>query len=101
LNTVDAGFCIGKVFHCAGNLGDEIVTNMELAQMINHKIGGEAEIIEEPYEAGELIDGIPIEFEVDRTYTNKILNWMPKYSLRKGLGETISWIKNNLWRYES
>ncbi|MEM0099281.1 MAG: hypothetical protein QXL84_06745, partial [Thermoplasmata archaeon] len=53
------------------------------------------QIIESNYEPGELIDGQPIEFDIEYS----AFNWQPEYELSDGLKKTIYWFKNNLWRY--
>lgn len=86
---------IGKTVHCAGNLGNEIVTNLQLAQMIGQVASTSLRIREEAYEPGELIQGKPISFKVDGGSPL----WHPKYSLKRGLKQTCDWFSENLWRY--
>ena len=42
-----------------------------------------------------------LELVCDNRKARKTLAWEPKYSLEKGLEETIDWIRNNLFRYKS
>lgn len=91
--------CVGLTLHCAGNRGDEIITNLELAERIKRLTGSDFEIYEAEYEPGEMVDGKPIDFSIDSSFTRQLLNWEPKYSIEEGLKETIDWFKENLWRY--
>lgn len=91
---------IGKTLHLAGNRGDKIVTNVELAELIKRLTGREdMEIVPGEYEPGELIYGRPVDFMVDSSYTRRLLNWEPVYTLEEGLAETIEWFRKNLHMY--
>jgi len=90
---------IGETLFCMGNKGDVIVTNLELANMIKKLTNSDIPIVESGYEPGELVDGKPIDFKVDPSYTRKILGWKPKYTLEEGLKKTIEWFKKNIDRY--
>ncbi|MEM3271764.1 MAG: NAD(P)-dependent oxidoreductase [Thermoplasmatales archaeon] len=85
----------GTILHCAGNKNNEIVSNIALANMIKTLVNPKLQIIESNYEPGELIDGQPIEFDIEYS----AFNWQPEYELSDGLKKTIYWFKNNLWRY--
>jgi dTDP-glucose 4,6-dehydratase len=90
---------VGKVLHLAGNKGDRIVTNVELAQTVKRFVP-ELEWVEGEYEPGELVDGgRPVDFKVDSTYTRRLLNWEPIYSLEEGIRETVEWFRLNIHRY--
>jgi dTDP-glucose 4,6-dehydratase len=90
--------CVGLTLHSCGNLGDKIVSNVELATIIKHFIP-ELNWVLGDYEPGELVNGQPISFSVDSTLTRKLLNWKPQYTLEDGLKETVNWFKKNIWRY--
>lgn len=90
---------IGYTLHCAGNKKDEIITNTELAKRISKIVGKEMKITYGSYDIGELINGKPVNFEVDCSFTRKLLNWKPKYSLDEGLKETVEWFKENIDNY--
>ena len=90
---------IGKTLFCMGNKGDVIVTNLELANMIKKLTKTDIQIIEGSYEVGELVNGKPIDFKIDASYTRELLKWKPKYTLEEGLRETIEWFKKNIDRY--
>ena len=90
---------IGQILHCGGNLNDEIVENWQLAERIKELTDSDISIEPTDYEPGEMIDGKPIDFKVDSSYTKRLLKWEPKYSLNEGLKETVEWFKKNLWRY--
>lgn len=87
---------VGETIHCAGNVGNAIVTNLQLARMIGRIAGRRVSVIEEGYEAGELLDASPVAFGVGAESPL----WRPKYSLEDGLGRTFGWFKENLWRYQ-
>lgn len=83
--------CVGKTLHCAGNYGDRVVTNIELSEIVARVIGREWKVEKGEYEAGELVDGKPVSFSIDGSYTRNLLNWKPKYTIREGLEETVKW----------
>jgi nucleoside-diphosphate-sugar epimerase/intein/homing endonuclease len=89
---------VGKVLILAGNKGDRVVTNVELAELIRGFIPTlEYELGE--YEPGELINGKPVHFTINSERTRKLLNWQPQYTLEEGLARTIEWFKQNLHYY--
>jgi len=89
---------VGETLCCAGNRGNQIVSNLELYEIVK-KVAGSFDIELGNYEPGELIDGKPIEFGVDNSYTQEMLSWKPKFSLEEGIQKTYSWFKENIWRY--
>lgn len=95
----------GKVLSCAGNKGDQIVSNMELSRIINRiaeKHGYKPlDVIPQEYEPGELIDGKPIDFRVDASKTRKMLGWEPKFTLEEGLDATMEWFSRNIDKFGS
>jgi len=90
---------VGETLHCAGNLGDKIVTNTQLAEKILKVTDSSMKIMEAPYEPGEIINGKPVDFSIDSAYTREALNWQPKYTLEQGLRETVRWFKENLGKF--
>lgn len=92
----DAGQYVGQTLHCAGNADNRIVTNMQLARLVA-EVGGkeDAKITPEPYEAGELVDGRPISFEVEGDSPL----WKPRFTLREGMTRILEWFRENLSRY--
>ena len=90
---------IGMTLICAGNKGDKIVTNLELAELIKKLTNSNIEIKLSDYEPGELINGKPIDFKIDASKTRKLLGWEPKHALEEGLIKTINWFKENIHRY--
>jgi nucleoside-diphosphate-sugar epimerase len=90
---------IGKVLHCAGNKDDEILANIEIAERVKNLTGSDIKIIEGIYDAGEMINGKPIDFKVDSSRTKKLVGWYPKHSVDDGLTKTIDWFNNNIHRY--
>jgi len=84
----------GEILHCAGNKGDEILTNVELAERIKKFLPLEYEPAE--YEPGE----DQITFDINCEYSRTFLMWQPKYDLDTALKETIEWFKENIERYK-
>jgi dTDP-glucose 4,6-dehydratase len=89
---------IGKVLHCAGNVGDKVITNAELAQLVSKIMGKKLKVFEDAYEAGELINGKPIGFTVDCSITRELMGWKPKFTLEEGLKKTVEWFNENSCR---
>ncbi len=87
---------VGRTLHCAGNADNSIVTNMQLARLVAD-IGGvkDAVITPGPYEAGELLDGRPVSFEVEGHSDL----WQPRFTLKEGITRTLGWFRDNLSRY--
>lgn len=86
---------VGQTLHCAGNVGNQIVTNKSLAELIAKMGNSQVKINTEAYEPGELVDGKPISFDVD----NQLSLWNPKFTLEEGMKKTFSWFEKNLFRY--
>lgn len=87
------------VLNIAGNKNDEILGNMDIANLLYDLIGNDLDIIRgDYYEPGELIRGKPVDFELKADWTRKVLDWSPKYSLVDGLKNTIVWFSRNLER---
>ena len=90
-----AGEHAGRTLHCAGNADGRIVDNMELARMVRG-IGGRGMDIEPgEYEPGEIVDGKPVSFDVDRDAPL----WSPRFTLEEGMRRTLAWFEANLDRY--
>lgn len=71
-----------------------------LAQLIGDLIGCDFEIISDPQRVR------PEKSEVERLLCDnskirKYTNWKPDYDLKKGLEETIDWIKKNMNKYKT
>ncbi|RNJ80507.1 MAG: NAD(P)-dependent oxidoreductase [Nitrosopumilus sp. B06] len=86
---------MGQTIHCAGNVGDSIVTNMSLARMVAKISDSRVQIRAGPYEPGEVVDGKPISFTID----NQSPLWSPKFTLEAGMQKTFGWFEKNLSRY--
>lgn len=85
------------VMNIAGNVGDQILTNMEVATMISELMGEDLSVLESAaYEPGEMIEGNPVNFLINADWTRDFLGWTPKYSLRQGLQNTLDWFANNM-----
>jgi len=95
----------GYNFHISGNNGDTIVSNINLAHMVKEVIQSrfiqtKSSIYPVGYEPGETVNGKPISFHIDSSFTRKTLNWSPKHTLVEGLKETVDWFRENIWRYQ-
>lgn len=88
-----------EIFHLAGNVGDRIIENIELFNIIRNEMKSNIEAEYGEYEVGELINNKPISFQIDSEYTREKLNWRPQYTLEVGLRETIEWFSRKWWRY--
>ena len=84
-----------QTLHCAGNVNNEIVANTTLAKLIVKVGGSQVGIGTSEYEAGELVDGKPISFDVD----SRSPLWNPKFTLEEGMRKTFNWFEKNLSRY--
>lgn len=85
------------VLNIAGNYGDEILTNIALANLVGEVTGFE-DIVEPraDYEPGELVNKSPVKFGMSAKWTRNLINWTPKYTLMDGIGLTAKWFKNSL-----
>ncbi|MDA7952568.1 MAG: NAD(P)-dependent oxidoreductase [Nitrosopumilus sp.] len=92
---VDLRQYVGRTIHCAGNVGDRIVTNMELAGIVAGFGDGRSRIREGPYEPGEMVDGKPVSFEIGGSSPL----WRPRFTLEEGMRRTFDWFRENLSRY--
>jgi nucleoside-diphosphate-sugar epimerase len=82
------------ILHSAGNRGDVITSNVQLAELIRRFIPSlEYEAAE--YEPGEE----HVDFKVESRFTRNFLGWTPIYSLEEGLQRTVEWFKRNIERY--
>lgn len=86
----------GQTLHCAGNVGDTIVTNTSLARLIARISKKRVRIKPDIYEPGELVDGKPVSFDVDPQSSL----WKPRFTLTEGMAKTYAWFEKNLYRYE-
>jgi dTDP-glucose 4,6-dehydratase len=93
----------GAVLSCAGNKGDKIVTNIELASIINKVARDKGfkplDVEEANYEPGELINGEPINFDMDNSKTRSDLHWTPSFTLEDGISTTFDWFSKNIHRF--
>jgi dTDP-glucose 4,6-dehydratase len=90
---------VGKTLHLGGNEGDKILENIELVNLIKRISNSDIEIAMGDYEEGELIDGRPVSFTQDASWTRKLIGWEPRWDLESALKETIEWFKLNQERY--
>ncbi|MDG6220318.1 MAG: NAD(P)-dependent oxidoreductase [Candidatus Thermoplasmatota archaeon] len=92
---------IGSVLHVAGNKNDTILENVQLAKIIKSLTKSDMKIEEGKYESGEFVNGNPINFSIDTSFTKKMLNWQPKWSVEDGMKKTIAWFEENIEQYNN
>ncbi len=82
----------GMRLFLAGNKGDKIVSNTELTYIIADLMGlPDLDVVGTDYEPGELVDGKPVDFNMDATFTRQLLQWKPAHTLEEGLAEVIEY----------
>lgn len=83
-----------SIINVAGNVGDEILSNVEIVHIINEVMDSESVVtISDYYEPGEMINGMPVEFTIDAEWSRNLLGKTPEYTLRQGIKETVGWFK--------
>ena len=76
----------------AGNAGDEIVTNVQIAKLIGDIMKSDLVVATDNYyEPGEMINGRPVEFTMDAEWSRDLLGKTPTHTLREGIGKTVEW----------
>lgn len=68
---------------------------MELASCVSDISSKHVDVVSDPYEAGEMIDGTPISFKINADFPL----WKPLFTLRERMKRTMEWFKSNLSRY--
>ena len=88
------------IINVAGNVGDEILNNVDLTRKISHIMHVEHNIVNiDYYEPGEMVNGNPINFDIDAAWSRTLLGWKPEYTLKQGLERTIDWFYENQDRW--
>jgi len=95
LHVADSQDAVGEVINIGA--GKEI-SMADLVNLIMNLMDEEIVIVSDDMRVR------PDASEVDRlcadvSKARKLLNWQPKYSLKKGLQKTIDWVKDNLEIY--
>lgn len=81
-----------SVINVGGNLGDQILSNVEVCKLIGEVMDSDLQItLEDYYEPGEMIKDRPVEFTVDPSWSRKLLGRAPEYTLRDGFKRTAEW----------
>lgn len=84
------------VLNIAGNKRDEILDNVQICEIVSNLNGLDFKIKDsQTYEAGELVNGKPVDFGFDAKYTRSLLEWKPNHSLESGIQKTIEWFRRN------
>lgn len=85
------------VLNLAGNKDDLVIDNLQLSNMISDMAGNHIALEEsEIYEVGEIVNGNPVDFQLDARFTRELLGWKPKIALEDGLNRTLDWFNNRL-----
>lgn len=88
---------IGKTINIGSGKG---ITIGDLTRIIIDLINPDASIISEEGrkrpESSEVMELI-----CDNSMAGKLVNWQPQVSLKSGLDQTISWVRNNLGQYKT
>ncbi len=87
---------VGKTINCGRGSG---ITIGELAHTILEICGSEAKIVSEEQRVRPENSEV-MELICDATLVEKLIGWMPEYSLREGLEITIEWVEKNLDKYK-
>ena len=97
---------MNSVINIAGNAGDQIVSNLEICELIGEMMNsGTSTKLLDFYEPGEMIDGKPVNFDVNADLSRSLIAWEPKHTLRAGLEKTVEWFANkfgkvSMWNTE-
>ena len=84
-----------SVINVGGNLGDQILSNIEVGKLVGEVMESDLQIkLEDYYEPGEMIKDKPVEFTVDPTWSRKLLGRGPEHTLKEGLKRTADWFTN-------
>ncbi len=88
------------IINVAGNVGDQILNNVDLTSMISDIMDVENRVVKmDYYEPGEMVNGNPINFDIDATWSRAVLEWEPEFTIRQGLERTINWFYENQNRW--
>ena len=89
-----------SIINVAGNAGDEILTNVQIAKLIGEVMNSHSAVtLNYYYEPGEMINGVPVEFTVSSKWSRNLIGKAPEHSLREGIKRTSEWFKerNSRW----
>lgn len=76
-------------------VADKEYKMIEIAEKVREILGGDNEIVEGPYEPGELVNGMPVrQWEVN-VKARKYLGWEAKTSLEEGIRKTAEWMADS------
>ena len=89
------GEYVGQTLHCAGNAGNRIITNIDLARMLVGISERDVKISSGEYEPGEIIGDKPLSFGID----TRTPLWKSEFTLEQGMQQTYKWFKDNISRY--
>ena len=81
-----------SIINVAGNAGDEILNNVEIANLIGEVMDSTSNItLNSYYEPGEMINGIPVEFTINAEWSRNLIGKAPEHTLREGIKKTVDW----------
>lgn len=81
-----------SIINVAGNAGDQILNNLEIANLIGEVMDSTSTVtLNNYYEPGEMIDGRPVEFSINAEWSRKLIGKTPEHTLREGIKRTVDW----------
>lgn len=83
----------GLIIANGGNAENKPYKTLEVAELIQELTGATNQVLGGEYEFGELINYGPVYQHEKGDVAEKLLGWKPKYTLQKGLLETIEWFR--------
>jgi nucleoside-diphosphate-sugar epimerase len=90
---------MNTVINVAGNVGDQILSNLEISKLIGEIMNsGASPKLHDFYEPGEIVDGKPVDFGINADLSRSLIAWEPEHTLREGLEKTVEWFTNKFGR---
>jgi len=89
----DSSIFPGLILGNGGNAENKPYETIEVARMIQKLTDSKSNLLETFYEAGEVVNGLPVYQHEQSVLAPEVLGWMPKFTLDEGLKETIKWFK--------
>jgi len=83
----------GQIIANGGNAENKPYETIEVATIIQSLTNSQSSLKQAAYEAGELVDRLPVYQHEESVVAPKLLGWKPEYTLEQGLRETIDWFK--------
>lgn len=81
-----------SILNVAGNAGDEILNNVQIANLIGEVMDSDSAVkLNNYYEPGEMINGRPVEFTIYAEWSRNLIGKAPEHTLREGIRKTVEW----------